>query len=628
MSPHLVAVSSLLLLFSCAPPSPEATGSQQAALLTPVVRDFSLAVVLAHLADVNTHPLSPEAVRADVFTGPQSVREFLRAQSYGALTLVGKRNRDGDVLGPFRLSIPDSADCNGRAEAIAAEVRRVALAGGIDLSTYDGLLIQLPSDRCRFGGANTLRETVCWGAECPGAPPPNDFRFVRSSLTFGVTRHGDQTFGCSAAGQRVTLSDQCLLIPGEDPFELSQKFPAPSSLSVSALMRLRLKSLSEAQVMELSQSATVTITPTEVNSQALKLVRVFAGFISFHPHWYYLDFRQPAPVWSLPAGSPAFGGVTVRLASDYHRSHLLLDATPADGTFDDSQLMPGSTFVDPLRGVRFSVLSAGPAGAAVSIVIPPSDALPPGTGNGLLGEYFADAARADRRAVRTDPAIDFNFAAGASPAPSVPDDFTARWTGELLPRVTGPHQLFVHYDDAVRISLNGTLVLVAAAPGDPNPLTRTVNLVSGQKVSLVVEYADTTGAGFLQLGWAARGLPFELIPTSQLFHTPPPITVTPDAGTPPPDTGSGSPADAGGLIESGGGSEPGGGGSSPGRNEVGAPPPVGSSGITAVSAGCSATGSGGLALALVVWWAAIHSRRSKRASRRSAAQGRAARSFN
>lgn len=80
--------------------------------------------------------------------------------------------------------------------------------------------------------------------------------------------------------------------------------------------------------------------------------------------------------------------------------------------------------------------------------------------HGLRGEYFDNPnLEGSPRLVRIDPRIDFDWAAN-SPDESLPSDFfSVRWTGQILPRVSGKHRIVVGSDDGVRLYLNGKLVI-------------------------------------------------------------------------------------------------------------------------------------------------------------------------
>src|SRR5687768_10237482 len=66
---------------------------------------------------------------------------------------------------------------------------------------------------------------------------------------------------------------------------------------------------------------------------------------------------------------------------------------------------------------------------------------------GLTARYFRDEALADERARQVDPAIDFSWPGSEA--------FSARWTGELLPRASEVHRLLLTFTGRARLWVDG-----------------------------------------------------------------------------------------------------------------------------------------------------------------------------
>jgi outer membrane protein OmpA-like peptidoglycan-associated protein len=80
-------------------------------------------------------------------------------------------------------------------------------------------------------------------------------------------------------------------------------------------------------------------------------------------------------------------------------------------------------------------------------------------GDGLRGEYYSGLNFEHFVRARHDAAIDFSWNHEA-PMPGVPaEQFTVRWTGWLVPPVTGHYVLHLAVDDGARLWLNGKLLL-------------------------------------------------------------------------------------------------------------------------------------------------------------------------
>ena len=80
-------------------------------------------------------------------------------------------------------------------------------------------------------------------------------------------------------------------------------------------------------------------------------------------------------------------------------------------------------------------------------------------GDGILGEYY-DGANFERLVTRRyDATLAFDWG-HAPPAPGLGAEyFSVRWTGWLVPPVSGRYVLHVAVDDGMRIWLNDKLVL-------------------------------------------------------------------------------------------------------------------------------------------------------------------------
>ena len=102
---------------------------------------------------------------------------------------------------------------------------------------------------------------------------------------------------------------------------------------------------------------------------------------------------------------------------------------------------------------------------------------------------------------RQDKAIDFRWR--GRPAPEVPhDDFSARWTGKLTPKASGPALFVVNSDDGSRVKLDGRTVIDDWSDHAAHTFTATENLVAGRTYDLTVEYYQGGGDAVLQFGYA------------------------------------------------------------------------------------------------------------------------------
>ncbi|HEX7803222.1 MAG TPA: glycoside hydrolase family 3 C-terminal domain-containing protein [Pseudoxanthomonas sp.] len=138
---------------------------------------------------------------------------------------------------------------------------------------------------------------------------------------------------------------------------------------------------------------------------------------------------------------------------------------------------------------------------------------------GLRGEYFRNKDLAGPPAlVRVDAQILFNWDRGsptdnlmargeAGPDEAVPNDnFSIRWSGQLLPPVSGAYQVQVAANDGVRLYLDGKLVLDHWRNEDRLSAHGVgVELVAGRAYDLKLEYFDAERDAGVRLAWVRPG---------------------------------------------------------------------------------------------------------------------------
>jgi len=144
---------------------------------------------------------------------------------------------------------------------------------------------------------------------------------------------------------------------------------------------------------------------------------------------------------------------------------------------------------------------------------------------GLRGEYFRGRELADAPVLeRIDPQIAFRWDRGsptddlvargelASERALENDHFSVRWSGQLLPPVSGRYELHVAANDGFRLILDGKTVLEAWTDtqrmrGDHVG----IDLEAGKAYDLRLEYFETERDAGVRLGWRLPGAkpPFE-----------------------------------------------------------------------------------------------------------------------
>jgi beta-glucosidase len=154
--------------------------------------------------------------------------------------------------------------------------------------------------------------------------------------------------------------------------------------------------------------------------------------------------------------------------------------------------------------------------------------LRPGPGapeRGLKGEYFRGRA-ADGAPVltRIDPRVDFRWDRGAPTNDMVArgelaadrgldnDEYFVRWTGQLVPPVTGRYALSVTGDDGFRLALDGrTIIDEWTTASRARAKSAAVDLEAGKAYDVKLEYFESIRDAEVRLGWTqpGGGDPFE-----------------------------------------------------------------------------------------------------------------------
>lgn len=151
---------------------------------------------------------------------------------------------------------------------------------------------------------------------------------------------------------------------------------------------------------------------------------------------------------------------------------------------------------------------------AVSV---PSTMVSGGNGGGLKAEYFGNTLRTGTSWTRTDPSVNFDWAA-SSPATTLPvDGFSATWSGKIQPYFSETLTFHLTSSDGVRLTVNGSVLINAITySGSSTTRTATFNATAGQKYDILLEYAESGGNAAVKLEWSSTSLPREVIPPSQL----------------------------------------------------------------------------------------------------------------
>ena len=137
--------------------------------------------------------------------------------------------------------------------------------------------------------------------------------------------------------------------------------------------------------------------------------------------------------------------------------------------------------------------------------IPSENLVPPNAKpgeHGLRGEYFANKDLSGVPVfVRIDPQIHFEWQMG-SPDPRIPvDHYSVRWTGKIVPVVSGTYTFGASTDDGVRLYLDGKLLFDNWYDRGATLDAVTLHFEAGRSYDLRVEYYENDGWAYASLDW-------------------------------------------------------------------------------------------------------------------------------
>jgi hypothetical protein len=205
-----------------------------------------------------------------------------------------------------------------------------------------------------------------------------------------------------------------------------------------------------------------------------------------------------------------YTGVPASMSFAVGESTKLISLTPVD----DTQVEGAEQVIFTLgAGTGYSIDSNRASGL---ITIADNDVAPV---QGLSGAYYDNRDFTGLKFTRIDPTIDFNWGSG-SPDPRISKDtFSVRWQGQLKAIEAGKYTLRTLSDDGVRVRVSGVLRINNWTNHLATYNTSTTfTLAAGQRVDLVVEYFDNTGASTVRLEWKRPGsASYTVIPQSQLL---------------------------------------------------------------------------------------------------------------
>jgi len=136
--------------------------------------------------------------------------------------------------------------------------------------------------------------------------------------------------------------------------------------------------------------------------------------------------------------------------------------------------------------------------------------------NGLSGDFYAGRNFETFVFSRVDPAIDFNWPFEAI-TPAMPrDNFSIRWTGQILPTTTETHTFITSADDGVRLWVNGQLLVDNWQNQGVTERQGSIALTAGVPAEIRLEFYDNEWSAVIRLEWQSTSRPRQILPSARL----------------------------------------------------------------------------------------------------------------
>jgi hypothetical protein len=144
----------------------------------------------------------------------------------------------------------------------------------------------------------------------------------------------------------------------------------------------------------------------------------------------------------------------------------------------------------------------------------------PGSGSGLLAQYYSLMNESELAQTVVDPAID-NVWSGTGPLNTLlegqNDNFSVIWSGFVEAPATGTYTFFGTTDDGMQIQVGGNLVVDAFVYQAPTEWSGTIDLVAGQRYPIKIRHFLGGGLAEAHVSWQTPGGVKELLPTSRMY---------------------------------------------------------------------------------------------------------------
>jgi hypothetical protein len=138
-------------------------------------------------------------------------------------------------------------------------------------------------------------------------------------------------------------------------------------------------------------------------------------------------------------------------------------------------------------------------------------------GSGLKAEYFSDKDLANRKFIRTDATINFDWSSQSPDSRLARENFSVRWSGQVRPAYSEDYTFIATSDDGVRVWVDGKQIIDGWDVQAAKERSVKVPLKADRKYDIRVEYFQGDGSAVMKLEWASRSQKRSVLPPDRLY---------------------------------------------------------------------------------------------------------------
>jgi large repetitive protein len=142
----------------------------------------------------------------------------------------------------------------------------------------------------------------------------------------------------------------------------------------------------------------------------------------------------------------------------------------------------------------------------------------PGTGTGLLGQYFNNVNLSGSPALQRVEAPNFDWQTGSPGTGVGVDNFSVRWVGTIEAPASGAASVQLVSDDGVRMWIDNKLVIDDWTAHSPKTTNVALTLTAGKRYPIMIEYFESGGGAVARLNWQLPGsTSYVAVPSARLY---------------------------------------------------------------------------------------------------------------